>query len=74
MPLEERYGTHEGYVCVVTTAANNAVSQRFLRASAASSLIAQAKASNVLTDITPTATDQKLAASLCSVGAAGALH
>jgi hypothetical protein len=66
--LEERYGTHAGYVCVVTNAANAAVSQRFLRASAATTLIAQATASNVLTSLTPTAADTKLANSLCSGG------
>jgi len=27
--IEERYGTHQGYVCVVTNAANEAVKQRF---------------------------------------------
>jgi hypothetical protein len=64
--LEERYGTHDGYVCLVTDAANTAVSQRFLRASAATTLISQAQASNVLTDITPTAADKKIAKQLCS--------
>ncbi len=64
--LEERYGTHSGYVCVVTAAANKNVSQRFLRASAATTLISQAQASNVLTDITPTPADQNLANFLCS--------
>ncbi len=64
--LEERYGTHSGYVCVVTAAANKNVSQRFLRATAATTLIAQAAASNVLTDITPTPADQNLANFLCS--------
>ncbi|HEY3909408.1 MAG TPA: alpha/beta hydrolase domain-containing protein [Stellaceae bacterium] len=66
--LEERYGTHQGYVCVVTNAANRNVSGRFLRASAATTLIAQAQASNVLTDITPTTADQRLANRLCSAG------
>ena len=64
--LEERYGTHDGYVCLVTDAANTAVSQRFLRSSAATTLISQAQASNVLTDITPTAADKKIAKQLCS--------
>jgi hypothetical protein len=64
--VEERYGTHAGYVCVVTNAANKAVKQRFLRATAATTLIAQATASNVLTDMTPTAEDQKVAARLCA--------
>ncbi|HYA95273.1 MAG TPA: alpha/beta hydrolase domain-containing protein [Terriglobales bacterium] len=64
--LEERYGTHAGYVCVVTNAANKAVSERFLRASAATTLISEAQAGNVLTDITPTTADQQLASQLCS--------
>ena len=64
--LEERYGTHQGYVCVVTNAANKNVNQRFLRASAATTLIAAAQSSNVLTDITPTQEDQKLADRLCA--------
>ncbi|HKW54714.1 MAG TPA: alpha/beta hydrolase domain-containing protein [Stellaceae bacterium] len=64
--VEERYGTHAGYVCVVTNAANKAVKQRFLRATAATTLIAQATASNVLTDVTPTAEDQQVAARLCA--------
>jgi hypothetical protein len=64
--VEERYGTHDGYVCVVTNAANKEVKKRFLRSSAATTLIAQAQASNVLTDITPTAEDQQLAARVCA--------
>ena len=66
--LEERYGTHQGYVCVVTNAANKNVSQRFLRTSAATTLIAQAQAGNVLTDIAPTAADQQVADHLCAAG------
>ena len=64
--IEERYGTHQGYVCVVTNAANEAVKRRFLRSTAATTLIAQAQAGNVLTDITPTDEDQALATRLCS--------
>jgi hypothetical protein len=64
--IEERYGTHQGYVCVVTNAANKSVRGRFLRESAATTLIAQAQAGNVLTDITPTDEDQALAKRLCS--------
>jgi hypothetical protein len=64
--IEERYGTHQGYVCVVTNAANEAVKQRFLRSTAATTLIAQAQAGNVLTDITPTDEDQEIAKRLCS--------
>jgi hypothetical protein len=64
--IEERYGTHQGYVCVVTNAANEAVKRRFLRSTAATTLIAQAQAGNVLTDITPTDQDQALATRLCA--------
>ncbi len=64
--LEERYGTHAGYVCVVTAAANKSVGQRFLLATGATTLISEAQASNVLTDITPTPADQNLANFLCS--------
>ena len=48
LSLEERYGTHAGYVCVVTAAANEAVQKRFLLASDAPTLISNATASNVL--------------------------
>ena len=46
--LEERYGTHEGYVTAVQAAAANAVAQGFLLQEDADALIAQAAASNVL--------------------------
>ena len=46
--LEERYGTHAGYVCVVTRAVNKAIQQRFLLPSEAPTVIANAAASNVL--------------------------
>jgi hypothetical protein len=46
--LQERYGTHQGYVDAVTTAANGAVSQGYLLADDATALIAQAAASDVL--------------------------
>ena len=67
LSLQERYGTHAGYVCVVTTAANEAVQQRFLLPSDATTLISNAAASNVLASSTymPTQDDKQLAASLC---------
>jgi hypothetical protein len=65
--LEERYGTHAGYVCVVTAAVNKAVQQRFLLASDAPTLIANATASNVLgPPFVPTPADTARAASLCA--------
>jgi len=67
LSLEERYGTHAGYVCVVTAAANKAVKQRFLLASDAQTLIANATASNVLgPPFVPTQEDTALASSLCA--------
>ena len=68
--LEERYGTHTGFVCAVTGAANKAVKQRFLRSADATKLINQASASNVLTTgFTPTAADANLANFLCMMAA-----
>jgi len=66
--LEERYGTHAGYVCVVTRAADKNVSERFLLQSAATTMISEAEASNVLSGVTPTKADQDLANALCKSG------
>jgi hypothetical protein len=46
--LEERYGTHQGYVDAVKKAALKAVSERFLLPADADKLVAQAAASDVL--------------------------
>ena len=46
--LEERYGTHAGYVAAVTVAADNAMAQGFLLQADHDALIAAAAASNVL--------------------------
>jgi hypothetical protein len=48
LSLEERYGTHERYVELVKKAADQAVKDRFLLATDAERLIAEAAASNVL--------------------------
>ncbi len=64
--LEERYGTHDGYVCVVTAAADKAVASRFLLPADAATLISQAASGNVLTGITPTAGDTAHAKALCA--------
>jgi hypothetical protein len=45
--LEERYGTHDGYVAAVTAAANNAFAKGYLLAADRDALIAQAVASDV---------------------------
>jgi alpha/beta hydrolase family protein len=47
LSLQERYGSHNGYVAAVTAAANNAVGQGYLLPADAASLISQAQASNV---------------------------
>jgi Alpha/beta hydrolase domain len=47
LSLEERYGTHAGYVAAVTAAANNAFEQGYLLAADRDALIAQAVASDV---------------------------
>jgi hypothetical protein len=73
MSLEERYGTHAGYVCVVTAAANKAIQRGFLLVSDAQMLISQATASNVLSGYPATTTDADLANSLCSNPSATAL-
>jgi hypothetical protein len=46
--LEERYGSHQGYVAAVKAAAEKAVAERFLLRSDADHLIAEASASSVL--------------------------
>jgi hypothetical protein len=48
LSLQERYGTHAGYVDAVRTAAANAVARGFLLQADADALIAQAEASKVL--------------------------
>lgn len=48
LSLEERYGTHAGYVAAVSNAAANAVARGFLLPADAGALIALADASEVL--------------------------
>jgi hypothetical protein len=48
LSLEERYGSHAGYIAAVTAAANNAFAQGYLLAADRDALIAQAKDSDVL--------------------------
>ena len=47
LSLEERYGTHAGYVAAVTAAANNAFAKGYLLAADRDALIAQAVSSDV---------------------------
>jgi hypothetical protein len=66
--LEERYGSHAGYVCMVTKAVNRAVQQRFLLPSDAPTLIANTNASNVLAaPFLPTAKDTTFGNLLCNI-------
>jgi hypothetical protein len=68
LSLEERYGTHAGYYCVVRQAANSAVEQRFLLVSDAQTLISLASASNVLgSPFTPTTADTSVTDHLCGL-------
>jgi Alpha/beta hydrolase domain len=62
LSVAERYGSQEGYVCVVTRAANQAVAQRFLLREDADRLIAQAAATNVL----PSDPNNPIARQLCA--------
>jgi len=65
--LEERYGTHAGYVCVVTAASNAAVRDGFLLVSDAQTLISQATAGNVLAPpFAPTPQDTATGNALCA--------
>jgi hypothetical protein len=59
--LEERYGSQEGYNCVVARAAAQAVAMRFLLQEDADRLVAQAAAANVL----PSDPDNRVARALC---------
>ena len=59
--VEERYGSQEGYNCVVRHAAKNEVRKRFLLQDDADRLIAQAAASNVL----PSDPENRTAKRLC---------
>jgi hypothetical protein len=65
LSLEERYGSHTGYNCVVRQAANKAVEQRFLLTSDATTLTTMASAGNVLASLTPTTADQGVANVKC---------
>jgi hypothetical protein len=62
LSLEERYGSQEGYNCVVTRAANEAVKERFLLQADADRLIAQAAAANIL----PSNPDDPVARARCN--------
>jgi len=67
LSVEERYGTLEGYMCVVERAAATAVSDRFLLQADATRLVDQARDSGVLppnSDSSPT--NQDIARTVCA--------
>jgi hypothetical protein len=62
LSIEERYGSQEGYDCVVRRVANQAVADRFLLQADADRLIGQAAAANVL----PSDPNNPIAQALCA--------
>ena len=67
--VEERYGTLEGYVCAVSNAAKQAVSERFLLRADADRLVEEARRSGVLPgNAGSPAEDRAVAAKVCSGG------
>jgi len=67
LSLQERYGTHKGYVCAVQRAATNLVRQRFLLQDDADGMITEAQASDILvSENNPTAADEATAARQCA--------
>jgi hypothetical protein len=69
LSLEERYGTLEGYLCVVRRAAEQAVTDRFLLPEDAQRLIADATASTVLPPVAESIDeDVAIGRALCAAG------
>ena len=67
LSVEERYGTLEGYVCVVEHAASQAVGERFLLKDDADRLVREAQASGVLpAEAESTDADREIGRRLCS--------
>jgi hypothetical protein len=64
--LQERYGTKEGFVCAVRTAAKREIASRFLLQQDADRLIKQAADSDVLASITPAAEHKVIGDALCA--------
>ncbi|MBV8056657.1 MAG: hypothetical protein JO071_15605 [Deltaproteobacteria bacterium] len=68
LSLEERYGTHKGFVCVARRAANQLVTERFLLRDDADRIIQEAEASEVLVSGNdPSDADQATTARLCAM-------
>jgi hypothetical protein len=69
LSIEERYGTLEGYLCVVRRAADQAVRDRFLLPEDAERLIADATASKVLPALAESSDeDVAIGRALCAAG------
>jgi hypothetical protein len=69
LSLEERYGTQEGYSCVVRRAAEQAVTDRFLLPEDAQRIITEATASKVLPSATESPSeDVAIGSALCAAG------
>ena len=69
LSLEERYGTQEGYLCVIRRAAEQAVRDRFLLSEDAQRLIADATASKVLPAVAESSDeDVAIGRALCAAG------
>ena len=69
LSIEERYGTLDGYVCLVRRAAARAVTERFLLPSDAERIIAEAAASDVLpSSSASSSTQREIASRVCAAG------
>ncbi len=68
LSLEERYGTHQGFLCVARRAANQLVAERFLLQDDADRIIQEAEASEVLVSGNdPGGENQATEARLCAM-------
>ncbi|MEP6593601.1 MAG: tannase/feruloyl esterase family alpha/beta hydrolase, partial [Acidobacteriota bacterium] len=72
LSLEERYGTHEGYVSAVRKAADQAVKDRFLLPDDAARYVREAQASKVLEGAQPAASAGSACEQLASLSLANA--
>jgi hypothetical protein len=69
LSLEERYGTREGYLCVVRRAAEQAVRDRFLLPEDAERIITEATGSNVVPGATESTSENvAIGSALCAAG------
>jgi hypothetical protein len=66
LSIEERYGTHEGFVCAARRAADKLVEERFLLREDADRMIEEAAASDVLRGQERGVTNEATAVRLCS--------